>query len=289
MAAVLRIPFALRESDQRMVDPTMVDRGRKCGCICPECHARLVARRGKIKVPHFAHAAACPGAYETCIHRAAKQIIEDLGFIWLPPSITRVIPSRFQFASCEPEKSDEQIRPDLTLRSPAGRELAVEILVTHEIGPGKLAELQRRRLSCVEYDLSHLPRTISYETLKSQFAGGKLDARWLYNRKDEEEKQKRKEAIARARQEAKWRWVTARKSRYGVTVYHVDHCPLQKRWYRGHAFAYADTDCQACDYFCGTRGNRQVKCGGHASPEARQRWAEENQLNLRLCSSPQLA
>jgi len=50
------IPFALRESDQRFVGVGDVAAGLACGCICPSRKSRLIARKGAIKVWHFARA-----------------------------------------------------------------------------------------------------------------------------------------------------------------------------------------------------------------------------------------
>lgn len=55
------IPFALREADQRFVGVGDVAAGLACGCICPSCKSRLIARKGAIKVWHFAHASRADG------------------------------------------------------------------------------------------------------------------------------------------------------------------------------------------------------------------------------------
>ncbi|GLS33771.1 hypothetical protein SAMN04488498_1812 [Mesorhizobium albiziae] len=71
-----------------MVHILEVERGLKCGCICPGCDRRLVARTKAVKVvPHFApYGPACGGAPETALHKLAKQIVAD--------SLTLVVPKR---------------------------------------------------------------------------------------------------------------------------------------------------------------------------------------------------
>lgn len=50
-----RIPFGLHVGRGELVDVTEVPRGRNCGCICPSCKARLVAKHGDVYTWHFAH------------------------------------------------------------------------------------------------------------------------------------------------------------------------------------------------------------------------------------------
>ena len=54
----LKNPFALRKTDGHIVmigDLSPEQRGKACGCICPECKSDFIARMGDIRVPHFAH------------------------------------------------------------------------------------------------------------------------------------------------------------------------------------------------------------------------------------------
>lgn len=49
------IPFALHEQSRLLVDVAAVEKGRRCGCICPSCATPLIARQGNRKQWHFAH------------------------------------------------------------------------------------------------------------------------------------------------------------------------------------------------------------------------------------------
>lgn len=71
--AELLIPYALK--DGRIVHVDSVDRGRACDCICPACNGLLVARKGDIRVHHFAHDmyAICNG--ESALHATAKHLL----------------------------------------------------------------------------------------------------------------------------------------------------------------------------------------------------------------------
>jgi Competence protein CoiA-like family len=67
------IPFALREVDQRFVGVVDVASGLACGCICPSCKSRLIARKGNVKVWHFAHVSRADG----------HQIETDCDYSWV--------------------------------------------------------------------------------------------------------------------------------------------------------------------------------------------------------------
>lgn len=66
-------------SSGRMIDIADAENGLKCDCRCSCCGDRLVAKQGDFKDWHFAHesGADCAGAYESALHKAAKQILLD--------------------------------------------------------------------------------------------------------------------------------------------------------------------------------------------------------------------
>jgi hypothetical protein len=57
------IPFGLFTTTNELVDVADVELGKKCNCICPSCRTPLIARKGNIKIWHFAHAS--KNVYET--------------------------------------------------------------------------------------------------------------------------------------------------------------------------------------------------------------------------------
>jgi len=50
-----KIPFAI-DAAGRWRDVSEVARGKACVCVCPDCKGPLVARKGDVRVHHFAHA-----------------------------------------------------------------------------------------------------------------------------------------------------------------------------------------------------------------------------------------
>lgn len=84
--------------------------GAKCGCNCAACDTPLVARKGKARKQHFAHASnyECMYASEVAVYKAAADIISKLSFLLLP-SITISFPA---WSIAEQLKASQRIVPD---------------------------------------------------------------------------------------------------------------------------------------------------------------------------------
>ena len=49
-------PFGMRNGKIVLIhDLTPEERGAKCNCVCPHCHAHFIAKLGDVRQPHFAH------------------------------------------------------------------------------------------------------------------------------------------------------------------------------------------------------------------------------------------
>ena len=185
--------------------------------ICPECGARLVARvNGAKRVPHYAHyrKGECGNAGETALHRIAKDIILEAGYIMLPPFEVNVGGGRPEhpqpakvgrFDTVDVEIWKDGFRPDLigirygTDGTLIGQ-LIIEIRVTHAVDQRKLLKLRERGDSVVEIDLSGIDRNLDGPELALQILD-EAPRNWLYHRNEEQLTQKA--LRARAAQEAK--------------------------------------------------------------------------------------
>lgn len=87
------IPFGLRKDDGIFVDVSHVEKGLKCGCICPSCKTPLIARKGEVNQWHFAHASRsvydqtdkeCEYSFFVSVRLMARQVIGDSLEIKLP-------------------------------------------------------------------------------------------------------------------------------------------------------------------------------------------------------------
>jgi hypothetical protein len=135
----------------RMRGIVEVEQGLACNCECPECGSPLVARKGAVRVHHFAHrGASCTTGGETALHRMAKQIVADQRRLVLPGQDT---PTPYQDAALPDDMCWPGRRPDVVLWSDSAT-LHVEVTVTHRCGPEKLDEMVRKGIPTIELDLS---------------------------------------------------------------------------------------------------------------------------------------
>ena len=201
------LPYG-QASNGRLVRASEVPAGLGCGCSCPACGAPLVARRGGMRIAHFAHAVdrACASAHETMLHKLAKQLISDGAALTLPEVVADhdgrhrlvrpAVTIRPEGAALEPNL--DGLRPDILI-TVAGRPLLIEVAVTHFCGPEKVDLIQGRRLAAVEIDLSQVARDTAPEALEHAILRS-APRRWLWNRLAEAaEAVMRAEAVQRAR------------------------------------------------------------------------------------------
>lgn len=196
---MLRIPFG-RASNGRLVDVHMVSRGLACGCHCPGCGAPLLAKKGEVLSPHFAHAAGadCAGGAETALHLAAKQVLLDAMQIRLPALTVEVSrndpvcglysasrtyhePKEWYFDIVEAEAVVGSLRPDIT-GMVNGVRCAVEIHVTHAVDAFKQEALRRAELPCIEVHLADLLGQVwSLEQLAQQVVERLDNKSWAFH------------------------------------------------------------------------------------------------------------
>lgn len=211
-------PFA-RLIDGRLADIYEVENGKACNCTCMTCGGLLVARQGKINVWHFAHLAGiepieCQWAAETALHIAAKEILAVERSIMTPPAMivasgrtswsetvskTHKIPStRVDLITVELEKIINTIKPDvLATTAIAGKQLIVEITITHGLDVAKRKKLAELGIAAIEIDLKLYPHDITRDELRNILCEQVTEKTWAYNRKHVEiQKTLNKELIA---------------------------------------------------------------------------------------------
>ena len=235
--------------------------GLKCACICPTCGGALIAKQGKVVEHHFAHASGdeCQHAAETALHLAAKDILAVRKEIVLPaveihfPHTARrtaiAPPRRYLIEFVAVERRLGSIIPDLIVRI-SGREVLVEVTVTHGVDGDKLKKIQELGVSCVEIDLSETERELAREELEKIVVDGAGHKRWLHNVRVEE-------ARSRMLSEA-----TLLRSVHRGFAWHVDGCPIPARIWNQKPYANVIDDCIACDHMLAVSGDVGVVCDG---------------------------
>ena len=237
-----------------------VANGLRCACTCPICDGALIARQGKINEHHFAHASGeeCRHAAETALHLAAKDILARRKEIVLPevafefPHTSRgkiIAPERrYPIESVEVERKTGSIIPDVIVEC-SGRELLVEVTVTHGVDDEKLRRIRELDLSCLEVDLSDAPRDLGREELEKIVVDGTARKRWLHNVRANEARNK---MLSEA---------TLLHLVYHGMALHVDGCPMRARVWKGNVYANVIDDCIGCEHML-TIGDATMICDG---------------------------
>mgnify|MGYP006295014389 CR=1 FL=1 len=246
----LRIPYALAESGAR-VRPENGKRGARDSC--PECHERVVLRRGDIKVPHFAHYRApesCRLTGEGWLHVAAKHAV----FAAVMEGAEDGSSSVQLFRKCEICRSEtwQSLPPcvrraELEYRLPSGR-----------VGDIALLDRRERVLAVVEIRHSH--------EVDSEKAEDLSDIPWI-----------ELSAMCALTSPERWRPLASAglkpfhcrcldATRLQVVqrglALHVEGCPLPARVWRSKPYANVMHDCSQCDFLVGTIDVETATYGG---------------------------
>lgn len=187
----MKLPFAI-DIEGKLVEIKDVVSGLACNCICPHCKAKLIARKGDLKIHHFAHKGdECLYATQTALHLAAKEILSKTDFFTLPslyvssgsemgPKILLYNESEVKLESVILEKRFHTIIPDLILAS-CNFEIILEIRVTHSVNAIKLDKIKSYGIAALEIDLSKLERQISKDLLKDILIKQTNLKSWLFH------------------------------------------------------------------------------------------------------------
>lgn len=248
--------YALR--DGKLVHISAVERGLKCNCICPECNAPLVARKGEKVMHHFAHHTQtdCRCTGESVLHLAAKNLLSQANKMVVPavfvkfPGSSRYDelirgPTEILIDHVELEKHFGSLTPDVVVYS-KGKFFFVEIFVTHRVDEAKLKKLKTEQISTLEIDLSRSNGNVSPAELSHFLLDDCKEKAWIYNAKAERDYQK-------------FLYASERKPiiRRGHAL-HVDYCPLHRRIWKGKPYANLIDDCAYCEYHVKTEYEEQL-------------------------------
>jgi hypothetical protein len=162
-----------------------VKSGLSCGCLCVECGADLIAKKGKVIQHHFSHASGVDRTHcsETALHRFAKEIImrnnpvslPDIDHIESDINSSRALPNgeielmalhtpmdRLNVTKSAQEIRIKDFQPDVLLKveSHLGEHLvAVEVAVTHFVDEEKREKVKKCDISMVEVDCGDIQST----------------------------------------------------------------------------------------------------------------------------------
>ena len=174
--------------DGKLISINEAKRGLACNCICPACKSVLIARKGDVRIPHFAHYKnnSCATGYQTSIHLLAKELINEKKMIKIPSidcevyhedsnesegyhSENKIIREERLLKNVQVylEQKENGIIPDIIVQ--LGKyKLYVEIYVTHKVDESKEQIVKQNNISMLEIDLSEVNRDIHEDELKDE-------------------------------------------------------------------------------------------------------------------------
>ncbi len=255
----MKMPFGLKDGE--LIHISKADPGLKCGCVCPGCNGPLVARKGEVKVHHFAHySSECKNGLQTAIHMAAKVILQKYGKIKLP-----AVDIQFEqtyntwrlseemeicFDEVRLEKRLGDVVPDVLVYK-NGVPLMIEIKVTHEVDEEKRGKIQSLGVSALEIDLGDVDQDTPMDDLVQFVIYSVERKKWIYN----EKANNAKHAILRSNVVK-----TLQRGTLGNNL--LNGCPQSNFWWKGYRTARW-TDCLNCKY-CLCIGDKEVFCSAES-------------------------
>lgn len=147
------------DANGRMVHVDDVPRGLLCGCVCPHCREKLLARHGNVKEHGFAHHSDDRGAnlkicYMVTLYKLAEHIIKAKKRIHAPGyyGIYRESDIAFADVKIDDRFKREDKQPDVIATTHDNKQYLIEFLFEHKVQHKR--PLDYKNLTCLEVDLS---------------------------------------------------------------------------------------------------------------------------------------
>lgn len=239
------IKYALT-SNGKIVSINEAERGLNCNCLCIGCKQRLIAKKGKKQIHHFAHynAIECGKSNQTLIHLKAKDILLKAKKIKLPDLYiefpnsgkNKELIKSADYISIDHvilEKKLDSIIPDIIVIS-NNQKLIIEVVVTHDIDDEKFQKIKKMNIPTLKIDLSKKEELTDKE-LEKNIIDNLENKTWIFNRLSEKYYNLFK---------YKAKPFEPNHNRKGV------YCPQNLYGWGGHSSAKL-SDCYTCKYcFC---------------------------------------
>lgn len=182
-SAMNKLIFSWAEdADGRIVHVSKVSRGLKCGCFCPYCHERLLARKGEQRKNGFAHHSENRGAnlkicYMVTMYKLAEQIIQYEKKIRVPSyyGIFKEKDIEFTEVVVDSRFDREDKQPDVIATTAEGKHYLIEFTFADKLKHKK--KVNYEKMNCVEVDLS----SQTLESLHNFLMHSTEDRKWLNN------------------------------------------------------------------------------------------------------------
>ena len=164
----------------KMVHVDDVPRGLNCGCTCPNCHEKLLARHGEVNEHGFAHHSETRGAnlkicYMVIMYKLAEQIVQTKKRIHAPSyyGIFKETDIEFENVIIDSQYEREDKQPDVIATTKDGKQYLIEFVFKYKVQHKQA--LDYKNLTCIEIDLSNQ----SLESLEKFLLSSSEDRKWL--------------------------------------------------------------------------------------------------------------
>lgn len=133
--------FDIAENEQgELVYVDDVQRGKKCGCRCPNCHEELKAKQGNVRAHHFCHISEKRGAnlkicYAVTLYKLAEQIIKKEKRIYAPSYYGIFKGKELEFIEVKVDSSYEREdkQPDIIAMTADGKQYLIEFVFAYKV------------------------------------------------------------------------------------------------------------------------------------------------------------
>lgn len=181
-----KLGVALR--DGLLVGIEEVDSGLGCGCVCPACDARLVARKGSTRVSHFAHheAEPCEFGAEAIAVQLAHRLLSESRRLTVPPvyafphQLLRPVTTVELTELVIGNPFDSPI-PDVLVRDSEGNPLVVQVRISHQTEPRKIIAIGEEGVSAIELNVPRC-EIVTWDAIRRAVVGHVSNKLWLFNR-----------------------------------------------------------------------------------------------------------
>lgn len=184
----------------RVVSIDEVESGVACNCVCPACHQKLTAKKGKLLTPHFTHCVndSCEKGYEASLYLMAKRIFKDTGSFVLPSATLGIYnpicleePRNIKIKNISLEQTVDELTPDIIIEDEEGNKYCIKMRLSRDIDENNLSKIQRYEFNTLEYDLSKMGKSFHLfrDDLAEILLDGNRPPKWIYHPKIEKAKQ----------------------------------------------------------------------------------------------------
>lgn len=259
----IKQPYGLKNGEIVSIDD--IESGIACNCTCPACKEPLIAKKGSEKQHHFAHydSEDCGKGLETIIHKLSKELFLKSKSFTTPElklqnsDIVIFAPTQIPIDNVKLEHRLDDIIPDIIIES-KGKELLVEITVSHALCFPKTRTIEEKGISTIEINAKDLFEQLYHKrdffikntSFRDELINGTNYKRWIYN-----DKLKRITKHLKDNYAIRYERKTIKFDDYDYLNF-IAPCPANKRYWKsgfkkGESYANIEEDCICCEFCVG--------------------------------------